>query len=82
MIPLELPPQLEQQVIQIAKVQNMRIDDYILSVLQERLANESQNNIDDDELYRLTGIRPLPARPNAQPITNDYINELREQYGI
>lgn len=36
----------------------------------------------DGELYRLTGIRPLPSPPNPKVITNDDINELREQYGI
>lgn len=80
---IDLPPQIETQIIQIAKQQNISIDEYVLLAVQEKLAKEQEpKEIDDDEFYQLTGIRPLPSRPNAQVITNEYINELREEYGI
>lgn len=89
MIALDLPPQIEMQIVQIAKEQNISVNDYLVSMAkeiiaqkQEKQAQESLQEIDDDEFYRLTGIRPLPSPPNPQVITNDYINELREQYGI
>lgn len=81
MIMLDLPPQVEMQIIEIAKAQNMSANDYLVSMAKEIVAQKEQE-IDDEEFYRLTGIRPLPSSPNAQLITNDYINELREQYGI
>lgn len=78
MIPLELPPQVEQEIIQIAQAQNISVNDYLIT----KLLGKQSNTVDYDKLYELSGIRPLPSRPNAQVITNDYINELREQYGI
>ncbi|MDO4896221.1 MAG: hypothetical protein Q3971_02555 [Moraxella sp.] len=88
MIMLELPPQIETQIIQIAKEQNMSASDYLVSMAQKLIAerhkqpSRTQEEIDDDEFFELTGIRPLPSLFNAQPITNDYINELREEHGV
>lgn len=79
---IDLPSQIQTQIIEIAKQQNISIDEYVLLAVQEKLAKEQNDDIDDDEFYHLTGIRPLPSRPNAQVITNEYINELREEYGI
>lgn len=81
MIPLDLPPQVEMQIIQIAQSQNISIDDYILSAVQEKLAQD-KSKPSLEEMYEFIGFRPLPSPPNPQVITNEYVNELREQYGI
>lgn len=78
MITLDLPPQVEQEITQIAQAQNMSVNDYIVA----KLLGKQSNVVDYDKLYKLSGVRPLPARPNAQVISNEYVNELREHYGI
>lgn len=78
---IDLPPQIETQIIEIAKQQNISIDEYVLLAVQEKLAQEKpQPTL--EEKYEFLGFRPLPSPPNAQVITNEYINELREEYGI
>lgn len=78
MITLDLPPQVEQEITQIAQAQNMSVNDYIVA----KLLGKQSNAVDYGKLYKLSGIRPLPAHPNAQVISNEYVNELREHYGI
>lgn len=77
---IDLPPQIETQIIQIAKQQNISIDEYVLLAVQEKLAKEQEKEL--EKMYDFLGFRPLPSPPNPQVITNDYINELREEYGI
>lgn len=81
MIILDLPPQVEMQIIEIAKAQNMSANDYLVSMAKEIVA-QKEHELSLDEMYEVLGFQPLPSPPNAQLITNDYINELREQYGI
>ncbi|UYZ81857.1 hypothetical protein LP123_10750 [Moraxella bovis] len=89
MIILDLSPQVETQIVQIAKQQNMSASDCLVS-MAEKLVDEQQpqpflapqEEIGDDEFFELTGIRSLPSSANAQPVTNDYINELRGEHGI
>ncbi len=82
MITLDLPPQIEMQIIEIAKQQNMSIDDYILLATQEKLAQDKQQDNPLENMYEALGFRPLATSPNAKTVTNEYINELREKYGI
>lgn len=81
MIILDLPPQVEMQIIEIAKAQNMSANDYLVSMAKEIVAQQQQEP-SLDEMYEVLGFRPLSSPPNAQVITDDYINELREQHGI
>lgn len=59
---IDLPPQIETQIIEIAKQQNISIDEYVLLAVQEKLAKEPK--VDYDKLYKLSGVRPLPSPPN------------------
>lgn len=81
MIILDLPPQVEMQIIEIAKAKNMSANDYLVSMAKEIVAQQQQEP-SLDEMYEVLGFRPLSSPPNAQVITDDYINELREQHGI
>lgn len=81
-MPLDLPPQVKMHmIVQIAQSQNISVDDYILSAVQEKLAQDKPKPT-LEEMYEFIGFRPLPSPPNSQVITDEYINELREQYGI
>lgn len=53
----------------------------MLLAVQEKLVQDKPKP-SLDEMYEFLGFRPLPSPPNAQVITNEYINELREEYGI
>lgn len=80
MIALDLPPQIEMQIVQIAKEQNISVNDYLVSMAKEIIAQKQEAEL--EKMYEFLGFRPLPSPPNPQVITNDYINELREEYGI
>jgi hypothetical protein len=47
--------------------------------LRERRAQVEEAHL--QELYRITGVHPLPRRNNVV-ITNEMINQLREEEGI
>lgn len=63
MIALDLPPQVEMRIIQSAKIQNISIDEYVLSAVQEKLTQDkSQPTL--EEMYEFIGFscRPHPIR--------------------
>ncbi|OPH38882.1 hypothetical protein [Moraxella equi] len=78
MITLDLPPQVETQLVQIAKQQNMSASDYLVS-MAEKLVAEQQGK-DLDEMYEFLGLSPFTT--GTHTITDKYINELREEHGI
>lgn len=76
---IDLPPQIETQIIEIAKQQNISIDEYVLLAVQEKLAQDkSQPSL--DEMYEFLGLNLFTT--GTHTITNDYVNELRERYDI
>lgn len=78
MIPLDLPPQIETQIIEIAKQQNMSASDYLISIAEKIVAQQQEKSL--DEMYEFLGLSPFTT--GIHTITNDHVNELREQYGI
>lgn len=79
MITLDLPPQVEMQIIEIAKRNNISVDEYIIARLLDGLDVPEYLSDTDKELFRLTGIMPFKTE---NIVTNEMVNELRHEYGI
>lgn len=79
MIALELPVQIEQQVIQTAQTQNISINEYIMTNLVHNMGLPDYLSDTDKELFISMGIMPFKT---TNPVTNEMVNQIREEYGI
>lgn len=79
MIALELPTQIEQQVIQTAEIQNISVNEYIMTNLLHNVGLPKYLSDTDKALFISLGIMPFKT---SKPVTNDMVNQIREEYGI
>lgn len=79
MIALELPVQIEQQVIQIAQTQNISVNEYIMTNLVHNVGLPDYLSDTDKELFISMGIMPFNTK---NPVTDEMVNQIREEYGI
>lgn len=66
---------------ELARLQNVSAGRIVSRLLREALAGAGrQDRLGYPELWGIGGFRPFPAR--GAPVTNDLVNDLRDQEGV
>lgn len=71
MLTLDLPPTTEQYILQTAKTKG---------ITAEQLITDLIKHTQTDSLAYYTGIVPLST--STHTVTNDFINQLRDEYHV
>ncbi|ALF53197.1 hypothetical protein ACX27_10630 [Nostoc piscinale CENA21] len=85
---MNLPPQLQENIEKWASSQGISTEQFILQAItekiatlsQQKLAEETQPNLNQTNLYRKDGILVVDAELPANFDINTFIDELREEH--
>ncbi|MBD2491523.1 hypothetical protein [Aulosira sp. FACHB-615] len=84
---MNLPPQLQEKIEKWANSQGISTEQFILQAItekiatlsQQKLAEDTQPNLNQANLYRKDGILVVDAELPANFDINTFIDELREE---